>query len=357
MRAALLVEPRRIVLNDLASPTPGPDEVRIDVVGVGLCGSDLSVFRGAWDVPTYPWIMGHEAFGTIEAVGQAVPSTRLGETVVIEPNAICGTCEPCRRGRTSACKQRQSMGMNRPGSLAEQVVVPTQHAWRVSTGTAEDLVCVEPLTVVETALRRLRAPVPASVLVVGVGAQGSLMCLVLRRRGADVVVADVNPDRTAFAVGLGAMALEDADTERRFDLVVDTAGTPPAVELALARAEVGGTIVELSLDGRPFELTAQSLVRRQLTLQGSLTYDHPQDFADAVSRFEDGSVRPGRIVTDEFSLDSAQRAFERAATAPGKTWIRISPALSPGRGSGHGGAQTEQVAVDAEPGDATIGDV
>ena len=233
MKAALLVEPRRIVLDDVPSPTPGPDEVRIDVVGVGLCGSDLSVFRGAWDVPTYPWIMGHEAFGTIEAVGQAVPSTRLGETVVIEPNAICGTCEPCRRGRTSACKQRQSMGMNRPGSLAEQVVVPTQHAWRVSTGTAEDLVCVEPLTVVETALRRLRAPVPASVLVVGVGAQGSLMCLALQRRGAEVVVADVNPERTAFAVGLGAVALEDAGTERRFDLVVDTAGTPPAVELAL----------------------------------------------------------------------------------------------------------------------------
>ena len=332
MRAALLVEPRRIVLDDVPSPTPGPDEVRIDVVGVGLCGSDLSVFRGAWDVPTYPWIMGHEAFGTIEAVGQAVPPTRLGETVVIEPNAICGTCEPCRRGRTSACKQRQSMGMNRPGSLAEQVVVPTQHAWRVSTGTAEDLVCVEPLTVVETALRRLSAPLPASVLIVGVGAQGLLMCLALQRRGAEVVVADVNPERTAFAVGLGAASLEGIDDDQRFDLVVDTAGTPPAVELALGRTEVGGTIVELSLDSRPFELTAQSLVRRQITLQGSLTYDHPQDFADTISRLEDGSVQPGRIVTDEFPLDNAQRAFERAASAPGKTWIRVSPVLPFGRG-------------------------
>ena len=153
------------------------------------------------------------------------------------------------------------------------------------------------------------------------------MCLALRRHGAEVVVADVNPERTAFAVGLGAVALDRVDEDRRFDLVVDTAGTPAAVALALARAEVGGTIIELSLDSRPFELTAQTLVRRQLTLQGSLTYDHPQDFADTVARFEDGSVQPGRIVTDESSLDDAQRAFERATSAPGKTWIRVSPAL------------------------------
>ena len=172
---------------------------------------------------------------------------------------------------------------------------------------------------------------PASALVVGVGAQGSLMCQALLRRGTEVVVADVNPERIAFAVGLGASSLEEAGSDRRFDLVVDTAGTPPAVELALARAEVGGTIVELSLESRPFELTAQTLVRRQLMLQGSLTYDHPQDFAASVSLLEQGAVQPGRIVTDEYPLDDAQGAFERAPAAPGKTWIRVSAAL-PSRG-------------------------
>jgi threonine dehydrogenase-like Zn-dependent dehydrogenase len=243
VRAALLVEPGRIELGDVPSPVPGAGEVRIAIVGVGLCGSDLSVFSGAWDAPEYPWVMGHEAFGMIDAVGTGVPSTRLGQTVVVEPNIVCGACGPCRRGRTSACAQRRSVGMNRPGCLADHVVVPTQHAWQVTTGSAEDLVCVEPMTVVETALRRLRVPVPQSALIVGVGAQGSLMCLALQRRGTEVVVADVNPERTAFAVGLGAAAIGDVAVERRFDLVVDTAGSPPAVEVALARAEVGGTII------------------------------------------------------------------------------------------------------------------
>jgi alcohol dehydrogenase/L-iditol 2-dehydrogenase len=92
VKAALLVEPGRIELGDVPPPTPGPGDVRVAVVGVGLCGSDMSVFRGVWDAPTVPWIMGHEAFGTVVAVGRGVPSTRLGEMVVIEPNAVCGTC-------------------------------------------------------------------------------------------------------------------------------------------------------------------------------------------------------------------------------------------------------------------------
>ena len=160
VKAALLVEPGRIEVDDVPSPTPGPDEVRIAVAGVGLCGSDLSVFRGAWDAPTYPWIMGHEAFGTIEAVGQAVPVDEARRDRRHRAEHRLRHMRACRRGRTSACTHRQSVGMNRPGSIAEQVVVPTQHAWRVTDRIAEDLVCIEPMTVVETALRRLRARCP-----------------------------------------------------------------------------------------------------------------------------------------------------------------------------------------------------
>ena len=209
VRAALLVEPGRIVVDDVPDPTPGPDEVRIAVVGVGLCGSDLSVFRGAWDCPELSVDHGsrsvrHHRRGRS---GSALDEARRDWSSSSRTSSAARASHVDGDGRQRARNAGRS-GMNRPGAIAEQVVVPTQHAWRVTTGSAEDLVCVEPMTVVETALRRLRAPVPASVLVVGVGAQGSLMCLALRRRGAEVVVADVNPERTAFAVGLGAVALD-----------------------------------------------------------------------------------------------------------------------------------------------------
>jgi alcohol dehydrogenase/L-iditol 2-dehydrogenase len=319
----MLIEPGRIEIDDVREPEVGPDDVRIAVIGVGLCGSDVSVFHGRWKAPEYPWIQGHEAFGTIEGVGDHVAPTRLGETVVLEPNVACGACDQCRRGRTSACPGRQSVGMNRPGAIAEKLVVPSRNAWAVRPRAAADLVCAEPLTVVEAALRRLATPLPGAALVIGVGAQGLLMCVALERRGVRVHAFDVNEERVAFAGTLGAIALAESDAGARFDLVVETSGHPEAVALAVARAEIGGTIVELGLESRPFELSAQTLVRRQLVLRGSLTYDHPGDFRSTVALLDGELVAPGRVVTDEYEFEDAQRAFEQCATARGKSWIRV----------------------------------
>lgn len=324
MRAALLVRPGAIDIDDVPEPAIGPDDVRIAVGGVGLCGSDLSVFTGRWTTPSYPWIMGHEAFGTIDGVGERVPANRLGETVVVEPNVACFSCTQCERGRTSACIRRRSIGMNRAGALAEKVVVPSEFAWRIEGRDTIDMVCVEPLAVVEAALRRL-GTLPASALVVAVGPQGLLMCLALSRRGIAVYADDLNADRVAFATTLGARGLPADNNEQRFDLVVDTVGTPASIETAMSHLEIGGTLLVLGLDSRPFELSAQTLVRRQAIIRGSLTYDHPVDFRGAVELVQAGHVSPGRVVSSEFPLDEAQLAFESSGSAPGKTWIRVAP--------------------------------
>ena len=127
-----LVRPGAIVVDEVADPSPGPDDVLVAVGGVGLCGSDVSVFRGDWPTPSLPWILGHEAFGRIEAVGERVPLERVGERVVIEPNVPCLRCDQCLRGRPSSCVQRASIGMNRPGALAEKLVVPSPFAWKIA---------------------------------------------------------------------------------------------------------------------------------------------------------------------------------------------------------------------------------
>ncbi len=324
MKAALLVRPGVIAVEDIPEPEVGSDEVRIAVGGVGLCGSDLSVFSGAWKAPSYPWVMGHEAFGTIEAVGSGVDPARIGQTVVVEPNIACLSCAQCGRGLTSACVARQSVGMNRPGALAERLVLPARFAWPVGGVAPVDLVCVEPLTVVTAALRRVGMAIPPSVLVVGIGAQGLLMSLTLLSRGIAVAVRDVNPDRVAFAAKLGARAIEPDPDGSRFGLVVDTVGSPASVEVALGELEIGGTLLLLGLDSRPLEVTAQMIVRRQAVVRGSLTYDHPGDFDAALRLVALERFRPGRIVSDEYPLAEAQGAFDRSPSAAGKTWIRVA---------------------------------
>jgi alcohol dehydrogenase/L-iditol 2-dehydrogenase len=323
MKAALLVKPGEITVDNIPEPQVGPGDVRIAVGGVGLCGSDLSVFSGKWSAPSYPWVMGHEAFGTIESVGKDVDPGRIGQSVVVEPNVACLACDECRRGLTSACVSRQSVGMNRQGALAELLVIPSQFAWPMSA-EPEDLVCVEPTTVVLAALRRNGAPPPESVLVVGVGAQGLLMSLALGSRGVDVHVHDLNPDRVAFATRTGARPAATGDDDPRFDLVVDTVGSPASVEIALARVSVGGSLLLLGLDSRPWEVTAQLIVRRQLVIRGSLTYDHPADFEAAIALIGGTGFSPGRTVSTEYALDEAQAAFDRSGSAVGKTWIRVA---------------------------------
>lgn len=325
MLAALLLEPGRVIVDEVAEPEIGAHDVRITIGGVGLCGSDMSVFSGKWKAPTYPWIMGHEAFGVIEAVGAEVEPSRLGELVVVEPNIACGDCAQCAQDRTSACERRRSVGMNRAGALAERLVVPASRAWPMAPLEPRDLVCVEPFTVVETALRRLPTALPRTALVVGAGAQGLLMSLALQRRGTAVHLADINRERVVFGVEtLGVEPLDGGD-DRRFPFVVETSGVPAAMDEAIRRAEVGATIVELGLDAHPFGLTAETLVRQQLVLCGSLTYDHPRDFRATTAMISTGSVSPGRVVSHEFPFREAQAAFEACATAPGKTWIRLSP--------------------------------
>lgn len=320
MRAALLVGPGQVVVDDVPEPEVGPDDVKILIGGVGLCGSDASVFSGKWPTPATPWIMGHEAFGTVIAVGDRVSAQRVGETVVVEPNIACFDCPPCRRSLTSACENRLSVGMNRPGALAELLVVPSGFAWRVDGLEPTTLVCVEPLTVVEAALRRWSRPPPTAAVVVGAGPQGLLMCLALMMRGVRVHVRDLNPDRLAFAQALGVLVDTTTDT---FDLVVDSVGSPAAHELAVAHSAEGATMIVLGLDERPLGLTSRALVRRQLELRGSLTYDHPADFEHTIQLVTARRLDPGRIVANEYGLDEVQRAFDASPTAPGKTWIRV----------------------------------
>lgn len=120
MKAIVCTGPRQVhVADDVPEPECGPGEVVVRVQGVGLCGSDLSVYDGHRELPRLPWVMGHEGGGEIVAVGSGVRDRRVGDRVVIEPNWACLDCPACRAGLTSDCPNRRIVGMNSPGILAE----------------------------------------------------------------------------------------------------------------------------------------------------------------------------------------------------------------------------------------------
>src|SRR6202020_489148 len=134
-------------------PELGSGQVMVRVQGVGICGSDLALISAERRAPAYPWVLGHEAFGEIVAVGDAVDRSRVGQRVVIEPNYPCLRCPACRAGLTSMCPDRVLVGFTAPGLLAEYAAVPSAYAWPApDRWSGGDAVSAGPLTVALAAI-------------------------------------------------------------------------------------------------------------------------------------------------------------------------------------------------------------
>lgn len=322
MRAVVLSAPRRVdLVDDWPEPTPGPLDVVVAIRGVGLCGSDLSVYDGARLTPGSPWVMGHEGGGDIVAVGEQVHDREVGQRVVIEPNYPCLACRYCRSSHTSACSDRGIVGINVAGLLSERVAVPAQFTWPVTASAPGELLAsVEPFAVARSAVQSSGVAKGDRCLVVGAGSQGLLVCLSLLALGAQPDVIDPHEGREKLAVDLGA---RHADGGNDYSFVFETAGAPAAVREALNRAGPLATVVLIGLNSADLPLSILELVRRQLTLQGTLIYNHPRDFANTLSAVDHGFL-PSKVIGARFTPDDAAAAFAQARTVVGKTWIDLS---------------------------------
>ncbi len=320
MKAAVLHGPRDLRVDRTPAPTPGPGEAVIRVGMAGLCGTDYSIFAGTRPVH-YPKVLGHEFVGVVEAVGAGASRVRPGERVVVEPNYSCGACPLCREGNRNLCLGRVAVGIDVDGCFAEAARVPERCCWPAPAGVEdEDLVITEPLAVVVRAVRRAGVSAGERAAVVGAGTLGLLALQVLRARGAHVLVVSRSSRRFALARELGAdatHALTDGPPEpaaRAFsgregvDVVVETAGTAEAVSHALALVRPGGRIVLTGLPHEPTPVAFFSVVRREVTITGSMIYQ--DEFEEAMRLVASGAVRTRALVTHRFGLDAIGAAFE-----------------------------------------------
>lgn len=334
MKAAVLVRPRELHVGPADVPAVGPADALVRVSIAGLCGTDYRIWTGERPV-VYPRVMGHELVGRVEATGADVRRVRAGDRVVVEPNYSCGRCPLCREGNRNLCLSRTAIGIDVDGGFAELVRVPARCCWPVSSGVADDvLVLAEPLAVVVRAVNRGSPRRGERVAVLGAGTLGLLALQVLAARGASVLVVARSSRRLALARSLGASAthaLADgaaADAAAAFSgregvaLVIETAGTPDAVEDALALVRPGGRVVLTGLPHQPTAVSFFGVVRREITIQGSMIYQ--DEFPEAVRLLETGEVQSGPLLTDRFALEAIGEAF-RAHRDPDSIKVAIIP--------------------------------
>ena len=212
MKALLLSSPGALAVVDVDTPSPAAGEVLVRVVACGVCGSDVHGFTGSTGRRIPPIVMGHEAAGTVEAVGPGVADLPVGSRVALDSTVSCGACEYCTTERENLCTHRQVLGVScgiyrRHGCFAEYVCVPRRILHRIPDSV--DFVSaalLEPLTIALHAVNLGDAgPGTRSAVVVGAGTIGLACVAALKARGVRRIAAiDFDGSRLAEARRLGA---------------------------------------------------------------------------------------------------------------------------------------------------------
>ena len=272
MRAFIINKPYNSVIGEWEKPSLQPNEVLVEVRAAGICAGDMYAYTGKNPYAVYPVIGGHEIAGSIAEVGAEVDGWEPGTAVVVEPFIGCGTCYPCRVGKSNCCANLTIIGAHIPGGYAEYVKAPANLIHRVP----ENLNFIwaafaEPVAIGVQACRR--GTVGAEdVLILGCGPIGLACIEVARTRGARVVAVDVVPSRLASARSFGAETLPadehllDRVLERThgegFPVVIEATGNTQAMESTVDLVAAGGRIVILGLVKKGVQISFPASISR-----------------------------------------------------------------------------------------------
>ncbi|WP_328886441.1 MULTISPECIES: zinc-dependent alcohol dehydrogenase [unclassified Streptomyces] len=321
MLAAHYVGARTMTVEEREPAEPRAGEVRVAVAYVGICGTDLHVFHGDMDGRvSRPATIGHEMSGTIAALGAGVEGWSVGDAVTVMPLAWDGTCPACRAGNEHICQNLDFIGIDSPGALQEYWNVPASTLVRLpSEISLRDAALVEPVAVAVHDVRRSELAAGGKAVVIGAGPIGVLIAIVAAAFGAEVVIAEIDPNRRAAAEEMGLTTLDPSSVDQvawveewtdgaGADVVFEVSGSAAAVLGATSLAKVRGTLVVVAIHGRPQPIDLHRVFWRELRLLGARVYQR-HDFERAVELVAEGVIPAEKLITGIVSLSELESAF------------------------------------------------
>ncbi|HEY5585024.1 MAG TPA: galactitol-1-phosphate 5-dehydrogenase [Ruminiclostridium sp.] len=343
MKALVLKEYNKFSIEEVPMPEYGKDEVLVRVKVCAICGSDVHGMDGSTGRRIPPIIMGHEAAGIIEKVGENVTGYKVGDRVTFDSTVYCGKCYFCRRGEINLCDNRRVLGVSCGdyrfhGAFAEYVSIPQHILYLIPEKvTFEQAAMVEPLSVAFHAIRRSPLFLNKTAVVVGAGMIGLLVIQLLKAAGCGKIIAvDIIKEKLDMAKKFGADITLKSDeldvatevfklTENRgADIAYEVVGITATVQTAISSLKKGGSLTLVGNLKPLVDFPLQSVVTRQISLFGSCA--SAGEYPDCLELIASGKVDVDSFISEVVPLSEGAIWFKRLYDCePGLMKVLLQP--------------------------------
>jgi L-iditol 2-dehydrogenase len=312
-----------VEIREIEMPDIGEEDVLLEVVNVGVCGSDLHQWTSehSWPV-NYPVILGHEFAGHIAAVGGRVSGWKEGDRVVSETAAIINQNSPMSRiGMYNLDPDRKGFGYGVNGAMTKFVRVPARCLHSVPEQLPFEQACLtEPCCVAYNAVAVNSSIRPGDrIIVLGPGTIGILCAAVARLCGAEVAIVGLGGDRNRLNIAkqYGCETIIGDATEWAMsmdglgaDFIIDAAGSSNTLKIALQLVRPNGQITKVGWGPQPLGFSLDPLVQKNVRLQGSFSHNWPV-WEKVISLLSNGMLDVKPIIGGIWPITDWHEAFEK----------------------------------------------
>jgi L-iditol 2-dehydrogenase len=343
LKALVLKEYHKLEYEDVPTPDVGPDEVLVRVKASGICGSDVHGIDGSTGRRIPPIIMGHEASGVITEIGKNVQKWSIGDRVTFDSTIYPLDDWFTRKGLYNLSDTRMVLGVScqdyrRNGAFAEFVNVPQHILYKLPEKvTFNQAAMVEPVSVALHAANLTPISLNDTAVVVGAGMVGSFVIQALRAAGCGTIIAvDLDPKKLDLASQLGAdfvfnpnkkdvvKEVQELTEGRGADIAFEVVGITPAVKTALDSLRKGGMLTLVGNLSAKIDLSLQSVVTRQIRLQGSCAICG--EYPAALAMIDKGIITVDALISATAPLSQGAEWFERLYDKePGLIKVILNP--------------------------------
>ncbi|GAY12806.1 S-(hydroxymethyl)mycothiol dehydrogenase [Pseudonocardia sp. N23] len=332
-----------VSVETITVPDPGPGEAVVQIQACGVCHTDLHYREGGIN-DEFPFLLGHEAAGIVESIGDGVTDLAPGDFVILNWRAVCGQCRACRKGKPQYCfnthnaTQKMTLADGTElspalgiGAFAEKTLVAAGQCTKVDASArpaAAGLLGCGVMAGIGAAINTGGVSRGDSIAVIGCGGVGNAAIAGANLVGATTIIAvDVDPTKLEWAKGFGAThtinsrevdaveAIKELTGGNGADVVIDAVGRPETLKQAFFARDLAGTavLVGVPTPDMTFDIPMIEIFGRGGATKSSWYGDclPARDFPMLIDLYLQGRLPLDKFVSEEIGLDAVEEAFHR----------------------------------------------